>query len=203
MDAQNKPQTPPINLPEWAIHISQVYAWGEQPRPLGGRITKRTIQWYSSSGLIPSPQRFGKEAYYDKNKIFCYLRIIEILNKKFNLLLSQIRKVLWAAKNLATDESGDIVLGCNDAGDFETINPIIGLSDLLEEYLEYEQNELSQCDSFTGAPELTKEQENRLQTIQREIVQKLLAGGNDMEALICGGLIGLEEKLFPKGKGEI
>ena len=81
-------------LPEWAIHISEVYEWAAQPTIFGGALPKRTIRWYSSSGLLPLPEHYGKNAYYDKRNIFCYLRVIELLNKAFKLPLPAIKSIV-------------------------------------------------------------------------------------------------------------
>ena len=81
-------------MPQWAIHISEVYKWAARPTIFGGALPKRTVRWYSSAGLLPLPEHFGKNAYYDRRNIFCYLQAIEILNKTFKLSLPQIKIIL-------------------------------------------------------------------------------------------------------------
>lgn len=194
------PQTPHV-IPEWAIHISEVYKWAEKPRRFGGRLTKRTIQWYSSSGLLPSPKRIGKEAYYDRHTIFSYLRVIEILNRKFGLLLSEIQKIIRKAETL--DEfvqTGGICLGPDEEGHGIMEHPVVVLSTILEEFLEYEENEISQADSTVDGPDLSPEQAQRLEAISSALVKGLRSSKKEFEQVICGGVLQLEEKLFPKGK---
>lgn len=199
MEPENKAPATPQPLPDWAIHISKVYAWAEQPRPFGGKITKRTIQWYSSSGMIPPASRIGKEAYYNKNEIFHYLRVIEILNRKFNLLLSQVRTIIRNLQSLA-DEDGLIHLGFDENDDEGIIHPVEAISDLLQEYLEYEGNEAAQCEATMDGPNWTVEQHTRLQTLQNEIVKRLLGDKKALEHLLLSGLLQVEAELFPKGK---
>ncbi len=81
-------------LPEWAIHIEEVYRWAARPTIFGGELPKRTVRWYSSAGLLPLPEHFGKNAYYDRRNIFCYLQVIEILNKTFKLSLPATKIIL-------------------------------------------------------------------------------------------------------------
>lgn len=202
MSSENEHGATSPSIPEWAVHISQVYAWAEKSRPFGGKQTKRTIQWYSSSGLIPSPQRIGKEAYYDKREIFKYIRTIEILNRKFGLLLSEIHDIICAVRDLADRDTGEIILETTDnMGEHDSIRPITALANLLEEYLEYEWNEASQCDSTIDGPNFTPEQESRLHTLESEILKRLRGGGKKLEALVTGRVLQLEKELFPKGKG--
>lgn len=196
----SKPAANTPSTPDWAVHISKVYAWGEQARPFGGKMTKRTIQWYSSTGLIPSPTRHGKEAYYDKRVIFNYLRVIEILNRKFGLLLGQIQRILQAVNNLADEETGQLILGFDDEGDSYGVNPVEALAKLLEGYLVYEQNEASLCDQNIDGPDWSPEQRSRLQTLEQEIVKRLQGDPKTLEALITHNVITLETALFPQGK---
>jgi DNA-binding transcriptional MerR regulator len=193
----HEPAAPAV--PEWAIHISEVYKWAERPRRFGGKLTKRTIQWYSSSGLLPSPERIGKEAYYNRHNIFSYLRAIEILNRKFGLLLSEIQKIFRKAASLAVDQGG-MVTDVDGEGDPVLEYPVVVLSTLLEEFLEYEDNEMSQCDSTVDGPDMSPEQINRLNALSAAIVKGLRSNKKEFEQLISGGILKLEEKLFPKGK---
>jgi len=87
---QNKDQF----LPEWAIHISEVYKWASRPTIFGGELSKRAVRWYSSAGLLPLPEHFGKQAYYDRRNIFYYLQVIEILNKTFKMSLPDIKIII-------------------------------------------------------------------------------------------------------------
>lgn len=199
--SSGKGNSPQASVPDWAVHISQVYYWAENPRRFGGKLTKRTIQWYSSSGLIPSAKRFGKEAYYNRHEIFAYLRVIEILNRKFGLLLSEIRDIIQKADNIENGgESGCVCVGVDAEGrpDFES--SIVVLNELLEEYLEYEQNEASMCDGSVDGPEFSPEQSQRLISLEAEIVKRLRGDKETVEKLLQGGVITLEGELFPKGK---
>jgi DNA-binding transcriptional MerR regulator len=201
MGHENKPTASARVVPEWAIHISKVYSWGEKPRRFGNKITKRTIQWYSSSGMIPQATRIGKEAYYNKYEIFAYLRVIELLNRKFGLLLSQIRRTILAVKRITEEGSGGIVQDVDQNGEPVTIPPINALEEFLEEYLEYEDQEASKCETSGSEPNWSNEQASRLQSMEREIKERLLGKDKVLEDLLTGGVIQLEEELFPKGKG--
>ncbi|MBI2070506.1 MAG: hypothetical protein HYT79_07855 [Elusimicrobia bacterium] len=196
-ERQNRIPDTDGQLPEWAIHISKIYEWAQQPRPLGGRLTKRTIQWYSSCGLIPSPKHFGREAYYNKHLIFDYLRIIEILNRKFDFLLSEVRRIVRNTESL-----GDMIgVGAQDDGETIFEHPISLLCDLLQEFLEYEKNETSKCDHTTDGPDFTQEQRERLTSLEKEILGRMRGSKEELEKLITGGIINLEEELFlKKGK---
>jgi DNA-binding transcriptional MerR regulator len=187
-------------LPDWALHISEVYKWAERPRHFGSKLTKRTIQWYSSSGLLPSPQRFGKEAYYNRHTIFSYLRVIEILNRKFGLLLSEIHKIIRKAETLDTVDADCICVGVDGEGEPILEYPVVVLSTLLEEFLEYEGIEASKCDSTMDGPDFSSEQINRLDAISGAIMKGLRSNKKEFQQVISSGIIKLEGKLFPKGK---
>lgn len=196
---QEPPQNP--QLPDWAIHISEVYAWASKPRRFGASLTKRAIQWYSSSRLIPSPQRIGKEAYYNRNTIFSYLRVIDILNRKFGLLLSEIHSIIRKAEALG-EHDGCMVTDVDDEGNPDMEYPVVVLSNLLEEYLEYEENEISQCDRSVDGPEFSPEQTNRLGAISQAILNDLRGNGKKFERLFSEGILALEKRLYPDGKIE-
>jgi DNA-binding transcriptional MerR regulator len=209
-DRENpKPQANPLlivagdqNVPDWAVHISEVYAWAEKPRRFGGQLTKRTIQWYSSSKLVPSPVRFGKEAYYNRHQIFSYLRVIEILNRKFGLLLSEIHKVIRTAESFASyQECMCVGMDADDEPIMEY--PVVVLSNLLEEFLEYERNEMTLCDNTVDGPDFSQEQRNRLDAISQGIVKRLRGGKKEFKLLITGGILDLEQRLFPEGKEDL
>ena len=181
----------PTTLPEWAVHISDVYRWAEEkPRPYGGRTTKRTLQWYSTTGLIPSPTRIGKEAYYRRDQIFAYLRAVEILTRKFNFLLSEVKRVLQKTRNIK-----EVDLGTDTEGEIHVEWAIVLLSQFLEGFLDYETHEASTADMTINGPDLSPDQENRIKTIREEIAKKLLGTNEDLEDLLRSDVISLEGEL--------
>jgi len=81
-------------LPDYAIHIDDVYDWAKRPTIFGGKLSSRTVRRYSTHKLLPEKKRYGKEAYYDRRTVFYQLGAIELLNNMFKLPLRNVRPIL-------------------------------------------------------------------------------------------------------------
>jgi DNA-binding transcriptional MerR regulator len=59
-------------------------------------ISDRMIRRYISRGLIPPPERYGKNAYYDEagSNVFSHLNVIDTLKKRYNLSLDDIEVIV-------------------------------------------------------------------------------------------------------------
>lgn len=182
-------------IPPEMIHISEVYKWGQNPRIDGGRLTQRTIQWYTTSGLLPAAKRIGKAAFYNRYTIFSYLRSIEILNRRFDLLLSEVKKILYKVHGFE-----ELEVGQDEEYQPIFLSGIGALNRLLEDFLEYIANEESQVDQTQYGPDLSSEQRERIDRLQSEILKRLRGSKETVKKLLSDGLIRLEEEIFPKGK---
>ncbi|MBI4063497.1 MAG: hypothetical protein HY401_04260 [Elusimicrobia bacterium] len=179
-------------IPGWAIPVSEVYQWAQRPRKFGGRLTPRAIRWYSTSGLIPDPAHFGREAYYNRQLIFDYIRTVEILNRKFNFLLSEVRRIIKKTEGLEK-----ICRGIDEKTEgFIHIHPVNALASLLQEYLEYENNEIIQCEAGNDGPNLSSKQLERLEDLRNEMLKRLKGNSKEIESLLSSSIIKLEADLF-------
>lgn len=59
-------------------------------------ISDRMVRRYISRGLIPPPERHGKNAFYEefKSDVFSYLNVIDTLKKRYNLSLDDIEVII-------------------------------------------------------------------------------------------------------------
>ena len=59
------------------------------------------IRRYISRGLIPPPERHGKNAYYEelKTNVFSYLNVIDTFKKRYNLSLDNIEVIINNYRN--------------------------------------------------------------------------------------------------------
>ncbi|GAX61615.1 MerR-family transcriptional regulator [Candidatus Scalindua japonica] len=64
-------------------------------------ISDRMIRRYISRGLIPPPERHGKNAYYEelKTNVFSYLNVIDTFKKRYNLSLDDIGVIINNYRN--------------------------------------------------------------------------------------------------------
>jgi len=59
------------------------------------KLNPRTVQWYATEGYIPKPEREGVEAYYRASaEIPTRLRVILTLQKRYDLKLKEIKKII-------------------------------------------------------------------------------------------------------------
>ena len=59
------------------------------------KLNPRTVQWYTTEGLLPKPKRIGTEAYYDgSSQLMTRLQVILILQKRMGLKLKDIKYII-------------------------------------------------------------------------------------------------------------
>ena len=188
-------------LPQWTIHISDVYSWAARPTIFGGELPKRTVRWYSSAGLLPLPEHFGKNAYYDRRNIFCYLQVIEILNKTFKLSLHDIKTILDRIKAMPPFK---LPASQNKSG---TAFPIADIYDFLVDFI------ISEMDTYRSEAHalLDAYDKNTLFTgmlkscdLKVGILTALCGNSSDIEQLIVQGFKpfqkSVEEKIAERGR---
>jgi len=71
---------------------TEVYAYIE--KFLG--LTRRTVLWYATEGLIPKPIRKGVDSFYDlaESQLIPRLRVITLLQRDFEFRLWKIKDIL-------------------------------------------------------------------------------------------------------------
>lgn len=59
-------------------------------------ISDRMVRRYIGRGLIPPPERYGKNAFYDqaRSDVFSFLNVIDTLKKRYNLSLDDIEEIV-------------------------------------------------------------------------------------------------------------
>lgn len=59
-------------------------------------ISDRMVRRYIGRGMIPPPERYGKEAFYDEagSNVFSYLNVIDTFKKRYNLSLDDIEEIV-------------------------------------------------------------------------------------------------------------
>lgn len=59
-------------------------------------ISDRMIRRYIARGLMPPPERYGKQAFYDESRsnVYSYLNVIDILKKRYALSLDNIEVII-------------------------------------------------------------------------------------------------------------
>ena len=171
-------------LPEWAIHIEEVYSWAARPTIFGGELLKRTVRWYSSAGLLPLPEHFGKNAYYDRRNIFCYLQVIEILNKTFKLSLPATKIILDKIKAMP---SFKFLPGRNKSG---AAFPIADIYDFLVDFIISEMDTYrAEAHELRGADDKHWIVTGMLKTcdLKAGILTALLGNSSEIEHMIVQG----------------
>ncbi len=59
------------------------------------KLNPRTVQWYATEGYIPKPEKIGAEAFYSPSaQITSRVRVIQTLQKRFDLKLKQIKGIV-------------------------------------------------------------------------------------------------------------
>jgi len=64
-------------------------------------ISERMVRRYIGRGMIPPPERYGRQAFYDeaRSNVFSHLNVIDILKKRYNLSLDDIEEIVNDYRN--------------------------------------------------------------------------------------------------------
>lgn len=89
------------------------------------KLNPRTIQWYATQGYIPKPIKEGGVAFYTPSaQIMTRIRVIQMLQKRFDLKLKEVKSIV--------DQQGD--------ADWEEIYNLFTAMETFFPYIEFDYN---------------------------------------------------------------
>lgn len=181
-------EEPEPAIPEHMVPVAAVYEATKAKYDL----QRRAVQWYATQKLIPMPERYGREAFYDKRTIFDYFELIQILSRKWDLSLTRIRKII---RHL---ESIEVVQLQN--GDMSTaIGAMIAFLNDFGEYRDQIFSTYSQEDERTGETSLSGDAWNRLRKVESAIKERLQGDKDTLSDLLSKNALDIEEEIDQKG----
>lgn len=180
---------PPIpdTVQEWAIPIAKLYEKTKERY----NVSFRTLQWYSTEGLIPKPFHVRKEAFYDSRTIFDYIEVICFLNQTSDVLLSKVRDIIKKVEKLKVIN--------NRAA-------ISQLATLVRNFIYYRDTEFEKyqtIEHYADGPSITTPQSvnDRIFGVQATILVRLEGGSDsDITQLISSTILDLEKEYTLKNK---
>jgi DNA-binding transcriptional MerR regulator len=87
------------------------------------KVNPRTLQWYATEGYIPKPEKNGVEAFYSpSDQIMTRVRVIQLLQKRFELKLKEIKKIVERQSETDWESIYDLLMAAEELFPYQERN---------------------------------------------------------------------------------
>lgn len=171
-------------IPEHMVPVGVVY----EATKTKYNLQRRAVQWYATQKLIPKPEHYGRDGYYDKRTIFDYFELIQVLSRKWDLSLTRIRKIIRHLESLEVVQM--------QSGEQNTA--IAAMLSFLNDFAEYRDQVFAtygEEDSNTGEIGLGGDNWRRLKGVEDTIKERLQGDKDTLSDLLSRNALDIEEEV--------